>query len=94
VPERTGSALELGVGTGRLAAPLSGRGVRVHGIDLSRAMVAELRAQPGGDNIGVTIELDLMARIAGMKLCQRWANWRPEPFTRDSTAHISVWEKT
>jgi predicted TPR repeat methyltransferase len=39
----TGAALELGVGTGRLAIPLSGRGVRVHGIDLSPDMVAELR---------------------------------------------------
>jgi hypothetical protein len=71
--------------------------VRVQRIDLSRRWVAELRAQPGGDNIGVTIGLDLMARIAGMKLCQRWANWQREPFTRDSTAstaHISVWEKT
>ena len=51
----TGAALELGIGTGRLALPLSRRGVRVHGIELSPAMVAELRAQPGADEIGVTI---------------------------------------
>ncbi len=50
----TGSALELGVGTGRLALPLSRRGVRVHGIDISAAMVAELQRQPGADDIGVT----------------------------------------
>jgi cyclopropane fatty-acyl-phospholipid synthase-like methyltransferase len=50
-----GRALELGVGTGRIALPLARRGVEVHGIDLSRAMVARLRAKPGGDVIGVTI---------------------------------------
>ncbi len=50
-----GRALELGIGTGRIALPLARRGVPVHGIDLSRAMVARLRAKPGGDAIGVTI---------------------------------------
>jgi len=50
-----GRALELGIGTGRIALPLARRGVPVHGIDLSRAMVARLRAKPGGDDIGVTI---------------------------------------
>ena len=50
-----GSALELGIGTGRIALPLTQRGVRVHGIDLSEAMVARLRAKPGADQIGVTI---------------------------------------
>jgi SAM-dependent methyltransferase len=50
-----GRALELGVGTGRIALPLAQRGVPVHGIDLSRAMVARLRAKPGGNEIGVTI---------------------------------------
>jgi SAM-dependent methyltransferase len=201
-----GGALELGVGTGRVALPLSRRGVRVHGIELSEAMVARLRAQPGGDAIGITIgdfastrvsgsfrlaylvrntitnlttqdeqaacfravadqlkpggcfvienyipqlqrlppgettrvftatpthlafeqydvaqqiavsqhywlvdgqletfssshrylwpaELDLMAKIAGMTLRERWSNWQREPFTSDSTMHVSVWEK-
>jgi SAM-dependent methyltransferase len=50
-----GAALELGIGTGRVALPLSQRGVRVHGIDLSPQMVAKLRAKPGADRIGVTI---------------------------------------
>lgn len=202
-----GGALELGVGTGRLAVPLSRRGVRVHGIELSPAMVARLRAQPGSDAIGITIgdfattkvngmfhlaylvrntitnltsqdeqaecfrtvaaqlepggcfvienyipqlqrlppgettrvftatpahlgfeqydiaaqiavshhwwlidgqwealssphrylwpsELDLMAKIAGMTLRERWSSWQREPFTGDSTMHISVWEKS
>jgi SAM-dependent methyltransferase len=51
----TGAALELGIGTGRIALPLSRRGVRVHGIELSPHMVARLRAKPGADRIGVTI---------------------------------------
>ena len=50
-----GAALELGIGTGRIALPLARRGVRVHGIDLSEAMVARLRAKAGGEEIGVTI---------------------------------------
>ncbi len=50
-----GRALELGIGTGRIALPLARRGVPVHGIDMSRAMVARLRAKPGGQAIGVTI---------------------------------------
>jgi SAM-dependent methyltransferase len=202
-----GAALELGIGTGRIALPLAQRGVRVHGIDLSGAMVARLRAKPGAEQIGVTIgdfaattvegrfsvaylvfntimnlttqdgqiacfqnvaahlepggcfvievmvpalqrlppgetvrafnvspthlgfdeydvasqglishhysvvdgdldvlsmpfryvwpaELDLMARLAGMTLRERWGGWRREPFTGDSTKHVSVWEKT
>jgi SAM-dependent methyltransferase len=201
-----GAALELGIGTGRIALPLAQRGVRVHGIDLSEAMVARLRAKPGAEAIGVTIgdfastvvegtfslaylvfntimnlttqdeqvacfqnvaahlepggcfvievgvpglqrlppgeifqpftvtptrlgfdeydiaaqglvshhyslvdgsfnvnsvpfryvwpaELDLMARIAGLALRERWSGWLREPFTSDSTTHVSVWEK-
>jgi SAM-dependent methyltransferase len=203
----SGRALELGIGTGRIALPLAQRGVPVHGIDLSKAMVARLRAKPGGQDIGVTIgdfattpvdgtfsvayvvfntimnlttqdeqvacfrnvaahlapggcfvvevgvpelrrlprgetfvpfdvspthlgldeydvasqglishhysvvdgklelnsvpfryvwpaELDLMARLAGMTLRERWSGWKREPFTSDSTKHVSVWEKT
>ena len=201
-----GSALELGIGTGRIALPLSARGVPVHGIDVSESMVAKLRAKPGADRIDVTIgdfattrvdgsflvaylvvntimnlttqeeqvacfanvaahldtggcfvvevlvprlqhlppgetfqpfhvsathvgideydvarqglvshhywieddtvevlsppfryvwpsELDLMARLAGMTLRERWADWTREPFTSSSAKHISVWEK-
>lgn len=49
------NALELGIGTGRVALPLSRRGVTVHGIDISPAMIAELRAKPGAEAIGVTM---------------------------------------
>ncbi len=51
----TGRALELGIGTGRIALPLAARGVEVRGIELSRAMAARLRAKPGGEGIAVTI---------------------------------------
>lgn len=195
-----GAALELGIGTGRIALPLAERGVPVHGIDLSEAMVARLRAKPGGEAIPVAIgdfsmtrvdgtfslvyvvfntimnlttqqeqvacfenvarhlrpggcfvvevgvprgarlevfalgdthvgvdewepstqrlvshhfslvdgswvrnsipfyaaapgEHDLMARLAGMRLRERWSGWKREPFTAESTRHISVWEK-
>ena len=60
-----GPALELGVGTGRIALPLARRGVRVHGIDLSRAMVARLRDKPGGGAIGVTIGDFATAAVPG-----------------------------
>jgi SAM-dependent methyltransferase len=203
---RDGAALELGIGTGRIALPLAQRGVPVHGIDLSEAMVARLRAKPGAEQIGLTIgdfatmtvdatfsvaylvantimnlttqdeqvacfrnaaahlepggcfvievlvpglrrlppgetfqpfdvspthlgfdeydvarqglvshhywiaddrvevfsppfryvwpsELDLMARLVGMTLRERWSGWKREPFTSDSTKHVSVWEK-
>ena len=195
-----GGALELGIGTGRIALPLAQRGVRVHGVDLSADMVEQLRAKPGGAQIPVEIgdfatmrvdgtfslayvvfntinnlttqdsqvacfenaaahlerggtfvvevgvpntqplevfdvsdthvgvdeldfatqrlvshhfslvdgrwervsmpfrsvspaELDLMARIAGMRLRERWSDWNREPFTSESTKHVSVWEK-
>ena len=51
----SGRALELGIGTGRIALPLAQRGVRVHGIELSKAMAARLRAKSGAEDIGVTI---------------------------------------
>jgi SAM-dependent methyltransferase len=50
-----GPALELAIGTGRVALPLAAQGIRVDGIDLSPAMVAKLRAKPGGDQIAVTM---------------------------------------
>jgi hypothetical protein len=50
-----GAALELAIGTGRIALPLAARGVPVHGIDLSADMVAQLRAKPGGAEIPITI---------------------------------------
>jgi SAM-dependent methyltransferase len=197
-PLAGGGALELAVGTGRIAVPLAERGVRVAGIDLSPDMVAQLRRksrdipveigdyatttvagtfslayivfnsinnqttqegqvatfanaaahlEPGGcfvvevgvpntqplevfdlsdTHVGVDeldlatqrlvshhfslvdgqwrrisipfrsvspAELDLMARLAGLTLRERWADWDRSPFTAESTKHVSVWEK-
>lgn len=49
-----GPALELGIGTGRIALPLVKSGLEVHGIDASAAMISKLRAKPGGDSIPIT----------------------------------------
>ena len=51
----SGTALELGIGTGRIAIPLAQRGIEVHGIDASEAIVAQMRAKTDGDAIPVTI---------------------------------------
>jgi SAM-dependent methyltransferase len=61
----SGRALELGIGTGRIALPLAQRAVLVHGIELSEAMVARLRAKPGGDDIHVTIGDFATATVGG-----------------------------
>jgi SAM-dependent methyltransferase len=205
-----GPVLELGIGTGRVAVPLVERGLEVHGIDASEAMVQRLRAKPGGDRIAVTLkdfagvdvdgtfslvfvvyntlfalvtqedqlkcfhnvaarlapdgvfvieafvpdqarfgryqqrveagdlsldrvrlevarhdpvnqridgqhmvfsekgtrlypvhlryawpsELDLMARLASLRLRERWGNWRRDPFTESSERHISVYGRS
>jgi len=60
-----GAALELGIGTGRIALPLTRRGVRVHGIDLSAAIVARLRSKPGAENIDVAIGDFATTRVDG-----------------------------
>ncbi len=203
-----GRALELGIGTGTFALPLAARGVEVHGIEISEAMVEQLRAKEGGAGMPITVgdfadvgvegtfslifvifntffmlteqeeqircfenvashldesgvflvhafvpdvsmfdrgqhvsgdladlatvrmdvsihdsmnqvvdfrhidlteegirmypgrlryawpsELDLMARLAGLRLRDRWADWRRSPFTSQSRSHVSVYEK-
>jgi len=60
-----GRALELAIGTGRIGLPLSQRGVQVHGIELSRAMAARLRAKPGGEAIGVTFGDMATTKVGG-----------------------------
>jgi len=61
----SGPALELGIGTGRIALPLSRRGVRVHGIDLSPAMLTELQTKPGADDVAVTLGDLAVTRVTG-----------------------------
>ena len=61
----TGPVLELGVGTGRIALPLSRRGLQVHGIELSPPVVAQLRSKPGAEAIGVTVGDFATVRVEG-----------------------------
>jgi hypothetical protein len=70
-----GAALELGIGTGRVALPLSHRGVPVHGIELSPTMVERLRAKPGADAIG----------------CRRCAGFRPARRSERSRSTRPTW---
>jgi predicted TPR repeat methyltransferase len=60
-------ALEFGIGTGRIALPLAQQGVPLHGIDVSKAMVAKLRAKPDASDIGVTIG-DFATTFVGKRL--------------------------
>lgn len=60
-----GRVLELGIGTGRVALPLTARGVAVEGVDASRSMVARLRAKPGGEGIPVAIGDMALLEIRG-----------------------------
>ncbi len=60
-----GAALELAVGTGRVALPLAARGVPVHGIELSEAMVARLRAKDPEGTVGVTVGDMATTRVPG-----------------------------
>ncbi len=60
-----GRALELGIGTGRIALPLAARGVEVHGIELSKATADRLRAKPGGHDVDVTIGDFATAKVEG-----------------------------
>jgi SAM-dependent methyltransferase len=62
---RGGRVLEFAIGTGRIAVPLAARGVEVHGIELSDAMVAQLRAKPGAASVRVVIGDMSRARVAG-----------------------------
>src|SRR5436305_15268516 len=63
-----GPALEFAVGTGRVALPLSARGIAVHGLELSPHLAAQLRAQPGADSVPVTIGERTSTRFAGPPL--------------------------
>jgi SAM-dependent methyltransferase len=60
-----GRALELGIGTGRIALPLTERGVPVHGIELSKAMVARMSTKQGSEDVGVTIGDFSTTRVDG-----------------------------
>jgi len=80
-----GPALELAIGSGRVALPLAGHGVAVEGIEASPEMVELMRAKPE--------QIDELAEAAGLRLQARHANWQREPFGPDSRDHISVYRK-
>jgi SAM-dependent methyltransferase len=64
-PFTAGGALELAIGTGRIALPLAERGVRVAGIDLSQDMLSQLRKKPGGAEIPVAVGDYATTRVDG-----------------------------
>jgi hypothetical protein len=70
---RGGPALEFALGTGRVALPLSARGVAVHGLELSPYMAAQLRAKPGAEAIPVTIG-DMTTRVPARRTPDREAD--------------------
>lgn len=74
-----GPALELAIGTGRIALHLAARGVKVEGIDISPAMVTKLRGKT--------------ARIAGLQMQERWSSWDREPFSAASANCVSVYAR-
>jgi hypothetical protein len=103
-----GPVLELAIGSGRVALPLTERGIAVEGIEASPEMVALLRAKPGGGSIPVVVgvrlkpfgmhdrwpeQIDELATAVGLHLEARYATWQREPFGPDSRDHISVYRK-
>ena len=60
-----GRVLELGIGTGRVGLPLTNRGVNLRGIEISTDMVAQLKAKPGADRVGVTVGDFATAKMEG-----------------------------
>jgi hypothetical protein len=98
-----GPALEFGIGTGRIALPLDPTRLGFDEYDIASQSLISHHYWITGDHARVesypgryvwAAELDLMARLAGMTLRGRWAGWQGEPFTSDSTTHVSVWKKT
>jgi SAM-dependent methyltransferase len=68
-----GKVLELAIGTGRVALPLAARGLNVHGIEASEAMVAKLREKPGGVFVVETVVPDLSGFVDGQRMKGSWA---------------------
>lgn len=68
---------------------VASQGLVSHHVDLG---VGRPRCSSGSFRYAWPAELDLMARIAGLRPRARWSGWRGEPFTGESTSHVSVWE--
>jgi SAM-dependent methyltransferase len=79
-----GPALEFAVGTGRIALPLSARGIPVHGLELSSHMAARMKSKPGADNVVVTVGDMTTTRLGGVfKLVYLVANTIMNVTTQD-----------
>ena len=83
-----GRALELGIGTGRIALPLARRGVEVHGIELSPDMVAKLFEKPGGEEIPVTIGDFATTRVEG-RFARAYVVWNSIMNLRTQEAQVA-----
>ena len=68
-----GAALELGIGTGRIALPLSQQGVEVHGVDLSADMIEQLRPKPGAGKIGLSVADMTTVKLDGDSVSSTWS---------------------
>src|SRR5438132_1208462 len=85
-----GSALELGIGTGRDAEDLAEQGLVSHHFG-ERDGTLRVRSTPF--RYVWPSELDLMARLAGLGRRERWGGWKREPFASASESLVAVWEK-
>lgn len=86
---RGGPAVEFAIGTGRVALPLAGRGIEVHGVDLSPHMVERLRAKPGADAVSVIVGDMTNTRVPGaFRLVYLVANTIMNVTTQDEQARV------
>jgi len=102
-----GPALELAIGTGRIALPLAEQGIEVDAVrigvlkhDAATQTIEQnhvalstegIRLNPVAQRYAWPTELDLMAQLAGLGLQQRWGGWSREPFESSSSFHVSVY---
>ena len=88
-----GRVLELAIGTGRVALPLAARGIAVEGVDASAAMVARLRAKPGGEAIPVTLgdmaEVPVSGRFRLVYLVFNTLSGRAGPYGRPAGLRLT-----
>ena len=95
-----GTVLELAIGTGRVALPLAARGLSVHDpvaqtVQYQYIVITQdgARLYPVPMRYAWPSELDLMARLAGLVLRERWGGWDRSPFTASSSGHVSVYAR-
>jgi hypothetical protein len=91
----SGRVFELAIGTGRIALPLTAKGHDITGTEAQRVRISSdgMKLVPLPMRYAYPPELDLMARLAGLELENRWGDWQKGAFTKDSTMHVSVYRK-